>query len=477
MAFMPSRPGTGGGFGELLAERTAVSPRIARTRLSTPMPAGVLHRPQPPSDGRSVRGRPLSRARWPSRRPTWRPLSVWMTAGAPGRWPGRAPGGRRNPGSDRPPRLDPPGGRGGTTAVVVCPVGFVADHLEILYDLDIEAAGWPPRSEWPSPARRPSMTTRALSRCSPRSCRRADGRCHAGDGPSAADSRRPAGAVAGPDGDRPIAVVGRGGIAGLAAAWEACRPDRSAGRRPSPKCRCSRRTTARWAAGRPSSPARRWTWPPTPSLPAAPRPSTCAKRSGWPTADPGRDDRRLHLGPRPPAAHAGRTQPRCSHPLVAPGPVRHPLADRVAAVANGPRPSPPRPPRADHRRPRRWARSWGAARPPGGRPAGRPPCRRHPRRPCRRPQRRRPLPCADRRRPPTRAASCTGSGGPSHPPDPATPVSSGRWPRAPPAWPTSWPRALAERGVQHPRRFTVDAIDGSARDGPRPAARPLAARP
>lgn len=28
---------------------------------------------------------------------------------------------------------------GGTTAVVVCPVGFVADHLEVLYDLDIEA--------------------------------------------------------------------------------------------------------------------------------------------------------------------------------------------------------------------------------------------------------------------------------------------------------------------------------------------------
>ena len=27
----------------------------------------------------------------------------------------------------------------GTTAVVVCPVGFVADHLEILYDLDVEA--------------------------------------------------------------------------------------------------------------------------------------------------------------------------------------------------------------------------------------------------------------------------------------------------------------------------------------------------
>ena len=30
---------------------------------------------------------------------------------------------------------------GHTNAVVVCPIGFVADHLEVLYDLDIELAG------------------------------------------------------------------------------------------------------------------------------------------------------------------------------------------------------------------------------------------------------------------------------------------------------------------------------------------------
>ena len=30
---------------------------------------------------------------------------------------------------------------GGTDAVVVCPIGFVADHLEVLYDLDVELAG------------------------------------------------------------------------------------------------------------------------------------------------------------------------------------------------------------------------------------------------------------------------------------------------------------------------------------------------
>ncbi len=30
---------------------------------------------------------------------------------------------------------------GGTDGVVVCPIGFVADHLEVLYDLDVELAG------------------------------------------------------------------------------------------------------------------------------------------------------------------------------------------------------------------------------------------------------------------------------------------------------------------------------------------------
>jgi len=32
------------------------------------------------------------------------------------------------------------GAAGGVAAVVVCPIGFVADHLEVLYDLDIEVA-------------------------------------------------------------------------------------------------------------------------------------------------------------------------------------------------------------------------------------------------------------------------------------------------------------------------------------------------
>ena len=33
------------------------------------------------------------------------------------------------------------GADGGIDAVVVCPIGFVADHLEVLYDLDVELAG------------------------------------------------------------------------------------------------------------------------------------------------------------------------------------------------------------------------------------------------------------------------------------------------------------------------------------------------
>lgn len=38
---------------------------------------------------------------------------------------------------------------GGTTAVVVCPCGFTADHLEILYDIDIEAMATAARAGLP----------------------------------------------------------------------------------------------------------------------------------------------------------------------------------------------------------------------------------------------------------------------------------------------------------------------------------------
>jgi len=29
----------------------------------------------------------------------------------------------------------------GLAAVVICPIGFLCDHVEVLYDLDVEAAG------------------------------------------------------------------------------------------------------------------------------------------------------------------------------------------------------------------------------------------------------------------------------------------------------------------------------------------------
>jgi ferrochelatase len=32
------------------------------------------------------------------------------------------------------------GADAGTDTVVLCPIGFVADHLEVLYDLDIEVS-------------------------------------------------------------------------------------------------------------------------------------------------------------------------------------------------------------------------------------------------------------------------------------------------------------------------------------------------
>jgi ferrochelatase len=37
-------------------------------------------------------------------------------------------------------KVDEPGATDGVDGVVVCPIGFVADHLEVLYDLDVELA-------------------------------------------------------------------------------------------------------------------------------------------------------------------------------------------------------------------------------------------------------------------------------------------------------------------------------------------------
>src|SRR5207237_4723424 len=57
-------------------------------------------------------------------------------------------------------------GEGGASAVVVCSVGFVADHLEILYDLDIEARTLARSKGWRSRGRRCRTPILPSPRCS-----------------------------------------------------------------------------------------------------------------------------------------------------------------------------------------------------------------------------------------------------------------------------------------------------------------------
>ncbi len=77
-------------------------------------------------------------------------------ASTAGRWPGRAPGARPSPGS-APTSVTWcadgwPTGRRESTASWCCPIGFVTDHLEVLYDLDVELAAVAPEV---GPAPRP----------------------------------------------------------------------------------------------------------------------------------------------------------------------------------------------------------------------------------------------------------------------------------------------------------------------------------
>ena len=135
---------------------------------------------------------------WPSRR-GWSPrrpastewLVAWQSAGrTPEPWLG----------PDVRDVVRQLGADATTDAVVVCPIGFVADHLEVLYDLDVELAGVAASCGLAYRAhgiaqRRPGVHRRA-------------GR---------PDRRRRRGA---PDmTPRRVVVVG-GGISGLTAAWE-----------------------------------------------------------------------------------------------------------------------------------------------------------------------------------------------------------------------------------------------------------------
>ncbi len=120
----------------LLARRVRAEPR----RHARPLP-GRVHRALP--------ARPHHRGRGHLPRAGGRVGAAWWPrprASRDGRWPGRARPRSREPwlGPDvrdvvrdlarrgkGPDRVD---------AVVLCPVGFVADHLEVLYDLDVEVA-------------------------------------------------------------------------------------------------------------------------------------------------------------------------------------------------------------------------------------------------------------------------------------------------------------------------------------------------
>ena len=72
--------------------------------------------------------------------PGWSPRRRGSTTG---RWPGRARAARPSRGSAPTSATWCAGWlpMASTDAVVVCPIGFVADHLEVLYDLDVEVAG------------------------------------------------------------------------------------------------------------------------------------------------------------------------------------------------------------------------------------------------------------------------------------------------------------------------------------------------
>ena len=152
----------------------------------------------------------------------------------------------------------------GHPAVVVCSAGFVADHLEILYDLDIEAraiaeeAGRALRAHADA-ERRP----RVSSTCWPRSCATTCGRT----GERRAGGRR----------DRARVVVVGGGVTGLTAAY---RLTLAAGAPAVTRARgrSARRRQARVGPGRRP---RRSRPAPTRSSPASRGRSTCARSSGW----------------------------------------------------------------------------------------------------------------------------------------------------------------------------------------------------
>ncbi len=182
-------------------------------------------------------------------RPPPSPKPSGSTAGPAGRSRGSRPAGRpiRGAGPDILDVIRDLAATGRADGVLVCPQGFVSDHLEVVYDLDIEAAAVAEEVGLAF-----ARTRRAQRR--PRGARRA-GRPHPRHCPMTA-----------------IVVVG-GGITGP-------------GRRTRGRARGSRRDDRRARAARRKGAVERvrrrpcWTRPPTRSSPGCPRASTCAGELG-----------------------------------------------------------------------------------------------------------------------------------------------------------------------------------------------------
>ena len=384
------------GLAALLAARTATA-IDALDREGTRARAGPLHRAQPPAPvaggRRSLPGaggrvgvgrRRPARSRRPSRRRSWE--VAWQSAGrTPDPWIGPDLLGR-----------DPARRRGRRhRRWWSARSGFVSDHLEILYDLDIEAAGVAPRRRASrSRGPRPSTTIRGSSPSWPAWCeRRAEPR------PVSAASRRPTGVV----------VVG-GGIAGLAAAWELVRAPGADGAPSVVRARRRRHGSGgKLRADRVRRPDRR------PRRRRLPGPTTRGDRAlrgarDHRRAGAGRGGRRVDLGAGPAAADARGLDPRGADAVVAARPVGDPRARPSRCGWPATWSTPHRGAEDDHRRPRGRRDRRGAPRTTGGRPAGRPADRRHPRRRRRRPECRRDLPRSSSRPTSSREASCAGFG-------------------------------------------------------------------
>ena len=328
----------------------------------------------------------------------------------------------------------------GATAVVVCPVGFVSDHLEVLYDLDIEAldradalgiafARTPSLNDDPEFLALLADVVRAAADGAPATGRERPGRA----GPAGRGrGRRGHGRAVGRLGARP----GPGATAPAPAGAWCSRP--AAG--PGGKVRSTEFAAARS------------TWPPTPSWPGGPRPPACATSSASTDAlvAPGASGAALwargRLRMMPDGVNLGRA---------------HPVRGRWSARASsGPAAPAARRPRPGPAPPRR----------PAGRPAtasvgdivgarlGHEVVERlvdplvggHPRRRGRRPERRGHLPAAAGRRPAVgqphpRPAPAAGPGRPRRRPGPGAAPPPVFWsldgtatPACPPSWPPRW---------------------------------------